>query len=373
MSNPCSAEKQHPNDAVSLYYGPSGLFASPTRRPLADNELGHVLSFLNPEELARAERVCRSWNQCIHTTDQWKKQCENRLNIPTHMDPRDFLSELEGSRSYKGVAQLAIPAKVLDARIYQRILGAEIEPVPPKETALEKRNEQDSCDPAETIGQKYVWIDSPSYFKISVDGDFPFELDKPDDPNDDEAPRLIQKEVGLVERFRRTIGLGSKPEEMVLKVPNTINNLGVLFKHPKKGNPSTYDYVWEAISAQHGNKRIPAGRICMREDVIGRNLTFAQQQATATAAGVAIPQLGHRILFNFLRHAEAEANTYPDGRNPWTFARTSTLTVDSQGVAWPSGCGGGGPSGLGVGSIFIDYDYVGVAVALPAEVQAIGT
>ena len=113
----------------------------------------------------------------------------------------------------------------------------------------------------------------------------------------------------------------------------------------------------------------------MREGVIGRNLTFAQQQAAATAAGVVIPQLGHRILFNFLRHAEAEANTYPDGRNPWTFARTSTLTVDSQGVAWPSGCGGGGPSGLHVNSHYFDvvHDYVGVAVALPAEVQAIGT
>ena len=113
----------------------------------------------------------------------------------------------------------------------------------------------------------------------------------------------------------------------------------------------------------------------MREDVTKMKLPFfpllAQQQAAETEAGVGIPQLGHRILFNFLRHAET--NTYPDGQDPWTFARTSTLTVDSQGTAWPSGCGGGGPSGLYVSRLFIGgHDDVGVAVALPAEVQAIG-
>ena len=35
-------------------------------------------------------------------------------------------------------------------------------------------------------------------------------------------------------------------------------------------------------------------------------------------------------------------------------------------------CGAGGPSGLSVSHARFDYDNVGVAVALPAEVQAIG-
>jgi len=177
------------------------------------------------------------------------------------------------------------------------------------------------------------------------------------DPNDEEAPRLIKKEGDL-----------SKLEKMVLKVPNTINNLPVLFGHPKNGHPSKYDYVWKAISSQHGNKRIPAGPICMREDVIGRNLTFPQQETAATKARVVIPVLGHRILYNFLR--QAKTNIYPDGQNPSTYARTSTGTVDPSGTPWPSSCGGGGPSGLDVDSLLdIGHDNAGVAVALPAEVQ----
>ena len=106
----------------------------------------------------------------------------------------------------------------------------------------------------------------------------------------------------------------------------------------------------------------------MREEVIGRHQTFNQQQAATTQAGVVIPQLGHRILFDFLRHAET--NIYPDGQNPWTYARTSTLTIDPRGTAWPPACGGGGPSGLIVDDR-INRDEVGAAVALPAEVQAI--
>jgi hypothetical protein len=324
---------------------------------------------LGPKDLARAEGVCRSWNRFIDKTDQWKRLCRIQLNSGA-IDPGTYLP---ACNSYKEGLRLVL-SRVYDENRYRYHLGAQVEPFPRSSEALSLKrfNEPDPCDPTQTKGQKYVWMDSPSYFKIPVDGDFPFELDKPDDPNDEEAPQLIQRKSGDVERLRRLVGLGSEPEKKILKVPNTINNLGVLFKHPKNGNPSTYDYIWDKISAQHGNKRIPQGRLCMREDVIGRNLTFAQQQAAATEAGVVIPQLGHRILFNFLRHAET--NTYPDGQDPWTFARTSTLTRDSEGNDWPSGCGAGGPSGLNVHncSNFFDSDSVGVAVALPAEVQAIG-
>jgi hypothetical protein len=332
--------------------------------PSAYPYYGPFLDFLDPKDLARAERVCRGWNNFISLRHQWKKQCQIRLNIPTSMDPNSFLPK--DCRSYKKGIQLASTnAKVLNAKIYKYYLGAEIELVSSiKEISLEKRNEPDPCDPTKTKGQKYVWIDSPSYFKITVDGDFPFELDKQDDPNNEEAPRLIEKKVSFLESLKRKMGIGSKLEKRVLKVPNTINNLGVLFKYPKYGHPSTYDSIWEPISAQHGNKRIPQGRICMREDVIGKNLTFAQQQAAAKKVGVIIPQLGHRILFNFLRYVETK--TYPDGEIPRTYARTATLAVDAQGIAWPLDCAGSDPSGLRVDRYFsnINSFTLGVAVAL---------
>ncbi len=337
---------------------------------LPNGAFDHVLDFLAPKDLIQAELVCRSWDQFIDTKDQWqwKKQCQNRLNIPDSMDPMKFLPQ--GCDSYKKGIRLA-STKVYDARSYRRILGAEIELVSPtlEAISLEKGNEPDPCDPTKTKGQEYVWLDSPSYFKISVDGDFPFELDKLDDPNDEEAPRLIQKEVGLVESFARMIGLGSKSGKRVLKVPNTINNLGILFNtHPKYQEPSAYyEYSEKEVFNQHGNKRIPQGRICMRKDVIGRNLTFAQQRAAATEAGVVIPQLGHRILFDFLRCAESNGTLR-------TFARTSTLTVltvAGRRVVHGSICGGDGLScGLHAGVSYcgrIVYHLIGAAVALPDD------
>jgi hypothetical protein len=363
-----SVGKQDPSTALSFYYGPLGPFASPEGRLLSNDAFGRVLSFLHPKDLARVEGVCRSWKRFINETDQWKRQCEIHLNSGA-ADPRTYFP---ACNSYKESLRLVF-SRVYDEKTYQYYLGAQVEPFPriPEAPSLRRFNEPDPWDPTQTIGQNYFWIDSPPYFEIPVDGDFPFELDKTDDPNDEEAPRLIQKEVALVESVKRKIGLGSEPEKNILKVPNTINNLGVLFKHPKNGSPSAYGWVLDSISKQHGNKRIPQGRICMREDVIGRSLTFNQQQAAATQAGVVIPQLGHRILFDFLRHAKT--NTYPDGQNPWTFARTSTLTLHPQGTAWPSACGFGGPSGLSVYcDSFIDNDSVGAALALPEEVQAIG-
>ncbi len=329
----------------------NGPFASPIgSRPLASDEFDHVLGFLPFEDLARAEVVCRSWNRFIKT-DPWKKQCQNLLNIPTNVDPKSYLP---AGLSYKE-GFLLVLSKIYGERAYRYYLGAKTEPAPRIPDSLKKWNEPDPCDPASTIGEKYFWMYSPPYFEITVGGDSPLDLDKPDDPNEEEAPTLIRKEVGL----------GSKPR--TLRVPNTINNLDVLFKYPKNGNPSMYaEITWRPIFVQHGNKRIPSGWICMREDVIGRNRIFAQQQEAATEAGVVISGLGHRILFNFLRHAET--NTYSDGDSPsWTFALTSTRTIDSVENVMATGCGGGGHSGLNLLHYDVVDNNVGVAVALPAE------
>ncbi len=67
---------------------------------------------------------------------------------------------------------------------------------------------------------------------------------------------------------------------------------------------------------------------------------------------------------HFLRYAET--NIYPDGNNPWTFALTSTFTVDPQGTFWPVGCGHGCPDGLYVCHAK-SRDKAGMAVALPPE------
>ncbi len=357
--SPCSVRKEESLDS----YG----------NVLISNALGlHILSFLDFKDLAQAEGVCRRWKLVIATTDQWKKQCQYRLNISEDLDPRRFLPN--GCTPDKRGAQLA-STKVYDAKIYRDILGADIEFGPQilKAQSLEKSNEPDPCDPHKTKGQSYVWLDSPAYFCIPVNKRFLFKLNKEDNSDDEEAPRLIP--LSLTERFQRKIIPTSNE---TLKVPNTINNLEVLFKHHlKKGNPSTYFHGQntahtmhvndcEDVFVQHGDKRIRSGRICMREDVIGRDMDFDRQRAAAVEAGVKISCLGHRILFNFLRHAET--NAYQDGEKSSAFARTSTVTVGPRdGFDSPSGCGFEAPSSLAIGLILSCDDNIGVAVALPAE------
>ncbi|HSW87153.1 MAG TPA: F-box protein [Rhabdochlamydiaceae bacterium] len=330
-------------------------FASPVAR-LCNDAFSNVLSFFGPKELALLEKVCTSWKTFIGATDQWKKHCQHRLNIPAHLDPKSFLRE---GWNYKKGALFASP-KVFDGRMYEYFLEADIGPVPPipEEISLERRDEPDPCDPTETIGRNYTWIYCPEGFTFE---DPPFDLDKADDPIDEEAPGLIPKEVGKSE------------EKRVLTVPNTINNIGEIFKHPTNGNPSAYDHIWVGIAEQHGNKRIRSGWICMREDTIGENRSFNNQQKIAKKAGVIISPLLHRVIFNFLIQTSSRmANTWPDGKS--TYTRTSYLYRDLYGILWLSGCGDGGPSGLRVGSGFFfsgTGPNVGAAVVLPVKTQTI--
>lgn len=304
-------------------------FPSPDVRLLRNDEFSLVLSFLKPEELECIERVCKSWKQFIEKTGQWKRHCQYQLNIPADIDPKSVLPD---GWDYKKGCLLASP-KVFDERIYQYYLGASVGQVPPipEEISLTRRNEPDPCDPTKTIGQNYTWFYCPRDIEIYDDGSFPLDLDKPDNPNDEEAPKLVPKQAG------------KNVEKRVLKVPNTINNLGQLFKHPKNGKALTYTSIWDQISKQHGNKRIRSEWICMRDDVIGKGLSFPEQQEIANQHGVVIVPLIHRINFSFLKNISSKKNT---DLEPFVYGRCSTLTnacnklCSCGGAYWYSGCGG---------------------------------
>ena len=373
MSTELVIGKQNSNISRSPY-GPLGPFASPNqgRSLLSNDEFGRVLSFLGPIDLARSEIVCRNWDRFINYTGQWRQQCKTLLGVSTNEDLEKYRPK---SPSSKGSLQMLV-SSMIDGSVYESYIG-KIGPVPriPKEISLTRWNEADPCDPTKKIGTEYVWMYRPSHIEISVPRNSPLYLDGPDDANNPEAPRLIERTPEKAEGL--LIRLAKKAMPVIkLKVPVTINNIEQLFKRPKIGNPSKYDLVWDKIVEQHGNKRIVAGWTCIKKEVIGRNLTYVQQLALANEKGVVPSDLATRILANCWGHVRSgEANVYPDGRNPLTLARTSTLTRCSQGNAWPTDCGAGGPSGLGVYSSdegLIGFDLVGVGVALPAEVEAIG-
>jgi len=320
----------------------------------------HILSFVEPKDLGRSERVCKIWNQFIlaNQGNQWKRQCQTQLGLSIETDPTNYLP---AGSSYKERLRLLFShILIFDQRIYEHHIGT-VGPVPPipKQIALKRWNDPDPCDPSKTIGEAYVWMWLPSYIKIPCRG---FCLDGIDDPENPQAPKLIScKEMLVEEQF----------ENATLNVPLTINNIAKLFYLSKTGNRSDYFYIWPALVTQHGNERLPKGWICMRREVIGRNLTFVAQQALANANGVVLSELLPRILFNFIEHVRSQTvGFYPDGINPWTIARTSTLTRDEAGTAWPSDCGLGDAFGLSLNGM-LDFSHdnnTGVAVMLPGKV-----
>jgi len=375
-------------------------------KPLPCDPFGHILGFLGPKDLANCEKVCSQWAQFIDLTDQWKKQCRVQLGISPKADPKRYLPNCA---TYKKSLEFML-SRILDEGFYKYYLGVDIGPIPriPEEISLKKWNDPDPCAPTKKIGEEYIWMYCPSYVETMDHEDF--YLNKPDEPKNPEAPELIQKEAGLVSKFVRKIGLGAQSEKKPLRIPFTINNIRTLFKNPKNGTPSNY-YISPEVSQQHGNARIPAGWICMRREVIGRGqqafrpapgLTFPHQQALANQKRVMIPHLLHRILFNVQEHIRSDerariviprflfeqlydyleelraGNAYPDGQNPCTYARTSTITRNQQGNDMVSLCGGGSPSRFSVTSGYLEInaaynpDSIGVAVALPTQGQAIG-
>lgn len=255
---------------------------------------------------------------------------------------------------------MELSSSIFGERFWKHYVG-DVGCVPPipEAISLKKWDEPDPCDPTTTIGKEYVWMYCPSDVVTVLED---CALSKADDLAI-EQPELIAK-------------AGSKVE----KVPMTINNIGELFKRLKTGYSSQYNNqynnMWGVVVKQHGNKKIPAEWICMRRSVIGGGLSFSDQQALVKQKGVVLAQLHHRIVFNFLEHARS--NAYPDRLDPCTYARTSTYTRTSTLLLceqdyWPLACGAGGPSGLRVqGVVICVNDYVGVAVTLPKEVQAIG-
>jgi len=299
-------------NAISSY-----AFASPNVS-LRNDEFNHVLSFLGVKKLGSLERVCQSWKRFIRETDLlWKKQCQYLFNIDEKVDPRVYLPECS---SYKdGIKKVF--SRILNEDTYRYYLGAEIGPVPriPEDISLKRFNEPDPCEKNETIGDNYFWMYCPPEIEMAFPKEARLYLDKPDDSNDEEAPRLKRSKVELE----------ITSEKITLKVPNTINNLGKIFKYPKHGKPSGYDFIWDRIVKQHGHKRTQGQWICMRKEMMWDGLSFSEQQKNAENAGVDIPPLIHRIIFNFLIHVIS--GSFPDAHRPFaTFSRTSTIVPGYQ-------------------------------------------
>lgn len=304
----------------------------------------HILSFLPLKQHGPLESVCTLWKTIID--EYWQNQCQIQLGISSKTDPKAYLP----CNTYKESFWLISPS-ILGAVVYRRYVGETslISPIP--KDAFKRWSEKDPCDEMTTIGKEYVWMYCPSYIEIDQEG---FSLNKPDNPEDPIAPCLI-----------RNSNIDAQSENKTLKVPVTLYNVAMLFAYSKTSAPTGY-FFNPAILDKHGSTRVSAEWICMRKNVIGKNLTFHDQLKFCQEKKVIIVSLIHRMLFNFLEHARS--NVYPDGKVSTTWTRTSTLIYDNDNRYKSTYCGVAGNSvSAHAGSLHYRGEETAVGVRLPSN------
>lgn len=279
--------------------------------PLPKAIIQNIFLFLGtPKELANADRVCKSWKRCLDDPNgPWKATCQLLLGPVQELSSLSSLGD-----TYKNVCKAAM-SRFLGPGLYEHLLQAKTPPAPPI-ISLKGALDPDPWDRENSKLKGYYWVYVPEYLEIITATSL--VLDRPDDPNSENAPRLVERTLKRVANAAMSVahqlGVGTGPEKRELQVPVTINNLQWLFQHVPTGNqkhvPQVADILDTTLPAC-GDKRIPDGLFCIREFPVGVGQTFAQQQQEAQQNGMGIASLGLRVVVNFL--ACAKKGYYPDG------------------------------------------------------------
>jgi hypothetical protein len=300
-------------------------FASKTT-PLCNDVFREIAFYLEPRDTACVRQVCKSWNQFLQNI--WRGRCHAILGIPLHIDPKELLPQ---QSSYAG-GLCKVLSSVIDGEFLRHLGIGVIEKKPPisKALYLKKWSQPDPCDPDKIIGRNYILINVP------------------------------EEDVEI-----------TNPSGEKIRMRLTINNLPTIFAGVQGNSPQYAFGGHRLVIQQHGDKPILCGWFWMRKDVIGKNLSFPDQEKLAKDLGVDITDLTRRLFINCAYRRAF--GSYLDKIKPFTYARTLTRTSISPGRDNPSCCGAGDtPFGLHATTIPpIGYDFVGVGVELPAEVQAI--
>lgn len=323
---------------------------NPFSSNISKDNFNQVLSYLTLKDLVRTERVCKFFKTFIEQTEQWKKKCQEIMNLPSKIDPKHFLPD---DCSYKRGAFTAASV-VLDAKLYG-CFAAKIVPVPPipREISLEIASEPDPYERTKKIGENYVWFYIPTESEIptkkvyeDIFSQFYFKLDKAENTGDSDAPRLM-----AVEEIQ---------EKTTLKVPTTIWNVDqVSKKYITKGCTIAHDEIYR----QHYSRKIQSGWVCMRKGVIEKGKPIEEQIETANRLHLDLVSLDQAVIFNLLMRRNTER--YADSEDPktsateergkaslhdFTFAATSTYTILQNGGQLMTGCGTGE-----AGELVLDY------------------
>lgn len=267
--------------------------------------LFYAASFLSPKEQLSAVQVSTQFYKIYHSKPCWLQQCRTHgipqlAGVSAHKLALDvFPMLLKNVELCRPLSEID-PAIVAEAihRIYVRDSKGNIAYAP------------DPVEPQRFIKDTFVFAVPNQTISIEVD--------------DNSQPASGQKKI--------------------LKLPLTPNNLEMHMK--KHFGIGFYKENCQLVLDQHGNDPITRTFLFMRRELAYRNMDMAAGAANAGKCGLVVSSLVERIFINFLVYANSRK--YLDGRNPWRYALTSTLTTDAYDTSRTSTCGDFGVSGLRV-------------------------
>lgn len=130
----------------------------------------------------------------------------------------------------------------------------------------------------------------------------------------------------------------SEKEERVAKklsFPLTINNLEAFMEEEYSVG---YDkFSCPLIFVQHGDALISQSLLFLRTELVFKNMALTDQEESAESHGLIISSLIERIFFNFVSYANSRKMIDMVDLS-YTWARTSTYTMDALGVPQSAGC-----------------------------------
>ena len=298
--------------------------------------------FLEARDIGRCAVVCKLWNESLENQEIWV-----RLSV------REGIPFVEGEgRDRRADFQILYPITISGKKI-SRFLGELVGEIPLISAVIfNVLNTPDPFEEGKSFKDTWVFVVDPHLIKRTAGEGTPLDLD--------EKGNLIELPVDQVQNGKE------------LLIPYSLKNLRMLCSHPLEGKKNmpvfasySNDAVFNQCSAISNQVRIFFMKRCIAEE--SRNMTYANQEILVTERGFDITPIRIRALFDSVEILES--GTCPDSEKPrYTYARCSDIVRIGSSVCH-AGIGGFAPrSGACVSDSGCDYDGIGVAPGVAAEV-----
>jgi len=366
----------------------------------------YSMEFLEIASVRQVARVCKLWNRTLEAPHVWKKMIEIE-GIP-FVESEPFIIKLNDEviltykepRNHKTDLKALYPITTSGWQISQT-LGRPVGKTPAiAEKWFLMLQKEDPFEPGKLMGETFKFVCTYSRVTRILDEKTPLILDEfgtlkvvPKEASDGSCssssakPSFVKRIISFAQStFGQNASSTTKPQfaenPMPTEIGLSLKNQRALSLHPSIGqentpvfNKDSYELVFEQCDGCVPRNGVYFMRKHVAEE--SRNKAFTAQEALVKAKGLLIGAQELGITPLAVRALDSAVSilrkgTCPDGREPWTYARSSNaLFVGNQ--RYQAGSGGfARGSGLVVHFDYFGYDDVAVAPGGPAEVLELG-